>query len=152
MRCSVDAHAFFPSIARLGPRIWPVQLRDNLTHIEGAVLDRVIQQGGRLLGVSQKEDQVEHQVSHLGLLYATVFILVNRKIRKETVVGLEAEHVDCVSTFVKKSLVVLLHKLNRVLEECLRVQSVCVEVEREDGFVEDAVKPKRRFLSEDDLQ
>lgn len=128
MRCSVNAHPLLPPIGRLGLGIEPVQLWDNFAYVEVAVLDRVIQQGGRLLWVSQKEDQVKHQVSHLRLLYATVFIFVNREVCKETVVGLEAEHVDCVTTFVKKPLVVLLHKLNRVLEERLRVQSVRVEV------------------------
>ena len=49
---------------------------------------------------------------------------------EETIVRLEAEHVDCISTFLEKSTIILLHQLDRILEEGLRVERVRVEVQR----------------------
>ena len=48
---------------------------------------------------------------------------------EETVVRLETEHVDCISTFLKESTIILLHQLDRILEEGLRVERVRVEVQ-----------------------
>ena len=49
---------------------------------------------------------------------------------EETIVRLEAEHVDCISTFLEESTIILLHQLDRILEEGLRVERVRVEVQR----------------------
>ena len=77
---------------------------------------------------------------------------VYRQVRKETVVGLEAEHVDSIATFLEETVVVLLHQLNCVLQEGLRVKSIRVKVERQDGLSEDAIKPESFLLLKDYLE
>ena len=77
---------------------------------------------------------------------------VDRQVREQTVVGLEAEHVDGVTTFVEEAFVVLLDQLNRVLEEGLWVKCICVEVQRQDALVKAHIQPEGRILVEDDLE
>ena len=77
---------------------------------------------------------------------------IDLQVREETVVRLEAEHVDGVAALVEKHLVVFLDQADGVLEEGLRVQSVRVKVQRQDALVQDAVQPECSVSSPDDFK
>ena len=124
---------------------------DRLTNSEFATDIVIVDKRGRWTRIAHQKQQIEHEICHLRLLAVTLVVDLYGKVGEETVVGLEAEHVDSVSTLSKEVLIVPLDQLDRVVEESLGIQRVSVEIERQDRLAEDCVEPKGRFFFENDL-
>ena len=124
---------------------------DRLTDSELATNIVIVDKRGGWTRIAHQKQQIEHEIRHLRLLAVTLVVDVYGKVGEETVVGLEAEHVDSVSTLSKEVLIVPLDQLDRVVEESLGIQRVSVEIERQDRLAEDCVEPKGRFFFENDL-
>lgn len=75
----------------------------------------------------------------------------DHQVGKETVVGLEAVHVDGVATLREELAVELLHEGDSVVEESLRVKRVRVEVQGQHALVQAHVQPESSLFLENDL-
>ena len=125
-------------------------MRDCLANGELTVLNRIVEKCYGLLRVAHEEEHVEHEVGHLGL--AERVRRLNRQVGEETVVALEAEHVDGVSAFGEEALIEVFDEFDCVLQEGLRVQRIRVEVQRKNRLVEHTVEPEGRLFLVDDLE
>lgn len=79
----------------------------------------VVYKGHRLFWVANQEKKVQHKVGHFRFLASLLGLFVDTQVRKQTVIRLKTKHVDCVTTSIKKALVVLLDERDRVVQESL---------------------------------
>jgi len=79
----------------------------------------VVYKGHRLFWVANQEKKVQHKVGHFRFLASLLGLFVDTQVRKQTVIRLKTKHVDCVTTSIKKALIVLLDEGDRVVQESL---------------------------------
>ena len=75
-----------------------------------------------------------------------------RQVGKEVIKALQPELVEVSIAVIKETRVKLFGKFDRELFQCLRVELVRVEVERQDALDEHTVKPEGGLFGEHDLK